>query len=165
MHKIALVVPTKDRPDDLRQLLLSIASQTRKPDQLIIVDGSSPDIRYVIADFPGLEIEYVRVYPPSLSQQRNAGMRQLKAEITLAGYLDDDIVLESSAIDVMVEFWSDAPADIGGAAFNITNTLPANWVHLKKLFLIDNPQPGKLLSSGFHSTIGFQISLNALSPN
>jgi glycosyltransferase involved in cell wall biosynthesis len=157
MHKLAVVVPTKDRPDDLRKLLLSIVSQSRRPDQLIIVDGSNPDIRHVIADFPGLDIEYVRVFPPSLSQQRNAGMQQLKPEITLAGYLDDDIVLEPSAIEVMLEFWSDAPADAGGAAFNITNASPANWIHLKKLFLIDSPQPGKILSSGFPSTIGFQL--------
>jgi GT2 family glycosyltransferase len=45
---------------------------------------------------------------------------------------------------------------VGGAAFNITNASPANWVHLKKLFLIDSPQPGKMLTSGFPSTIGFQ---------
>jgi glycosyltransferase involved in cell wall biosynthesis len=158
MHKIAFVVPTKDRPDDLRKLLFSIASQTRKPDQLIIVDGSSPDIRHVIEEFPGLEIDYVRVYPPSLSKQRNAGMQQLKPEITLAGYLDDDIVLEPSAIEVMLEFWSDASADIGGAAFNITNALPANWMRLKKWLLIDSPRSGKMLSSGFPSTIGFQTA-------
>ena len=158
MHKIAFVVPTKDRPDDLRKLLFSIASQTRKPDQLIIVDGSSPDIRHVIEEFPDLEFDYVRVYPPSLSKQRNTGMQQLKPEITLAGYLDDDIVLEPSAIDAMLEFWSSAPADIGGAAFSITNALPAKYLHLKKLFLIDSPLPGKMLLSGFPSTIGFQRS-------
>ncbi len=158
MHKLAIVVPTKDRPDDLRKLLLSITSQTSKPDQLIVVDGSNPDIQHVVADFPWLDIDYVRVYPPSLSQQRNAGMQQLKPDITLAGYLDDDIVLEPLAIDVMLKFWSGAPADIGGAAFNITNASPANWVHLKKLFLIDSPRPGRMLSSGFPSTIGFQVS-------
>ncbi|MEQ1772383.1 MAG: glycosyltransferase [Burkholderiales bacterium] len=156
MHKLAFVVPTKDRPDDLRKLLLSIASQTRKPDQLIVVDGSNPDIRHVIAGFPELAIDYVRVYPPSLSQQRNAGMRQLKPDITLAGYLDDDIVLEPPAIEVMREFWSGAPTDIGGAAFNITNALPAKNSSLKELFLIDSPLPGRMLRSGFPSTIGFQ---------
>lgn len=156
MHKIALVVPTKDRPDDLGRLLASIALQTRKPDQFIVVDGSDPDITRVIANFPELNIEYVRVFPPSLSQQRNAGMQRLKPEITLAGYVDDDIVLETSAIHEMLKFWSHAPPDIGGAAFNITNASSANWVNLKKLFLIDSPRPGKMLPSGFPSTIGFQ---------
>jgi glycosyltransferase involved in cell wall biosynthesis len=158
MHKIAFVVPTKDRPEDLRKLLFSISSQTRKPDQLIIVDGSNPDIRHVLEEFQELEADYVRIYPPSLSKQRNAGMRHLKPEITLAGYLDDDIVLEPSAINVMLEFWSDASANTGGAAFNITNAPPANWLFLKKLLLIDSPHPGRMLSSGFPSTIGFQTA-------
>ena len=37
--KLAYVVPTKDRPDDLRKLLESLAAQTRAPDQIVIVDG------------------------------------------------------------------------------------------------------------------------------
>ncbi|MGE0558328.1 MAG: glycosyltransferase family 2 protein [Burkholderiales bacterium] len=156
MHKLALVVPTKDRPDDLGKLLSSLEAQTRLPDQLIVVDGSNPDIQHVIDRFPGLQVDYVRVYPPSLSQQRNAGMQRLDPEITLAGYLDDDIVLEPSAIEVMLRFWSTAGTDIGGAAFNITNAARPNWVCLKSLLLVDAALPGQMLPSGFPSTIGFQ---------
>lgn len=156
MHKLALVVPTKDRPDDLGKLLASLEAQTRAPDQLIIVDGSEPDIRHVISRFPKLKVDYVRVYPPSLSQQRNAGMQRLDPDITLAGYLDDDIVLEPAAVETMLRFWSGADADIGGAAFNITNAARPNWVRLKSLLLVDAAQPGLMLSSGFPSTIGFQ---------
>lgn len=156
MHKLALIVPTKDRPDDLRKLLSSLASQTRQPDQLIIVDGSNPDIRYVITEFPALSIDYVRVYPPSLSQQRNAGMQRLNPDITLAGYLDDDIVVESQAIEAMLDFWTTAGTDIGGAAFNITNAARPNWIRLKSLLLVDAALAGRMLPSGFPSTIGFQ---------
>lgn len=156
MHKLALVVPTKDRPDDLRKLLSSLAAQTRQPEQLIIVDGSNPDIRHVIAEFPGITVDYVRVYPPSLSQQRNAGMQRLNPDITLAGYLDDDIVVEAQAVETMLGFWATAEAGIGGAAFNITNAARPNWVRLKSLLLVDAAQPGRMLPSGFPSTIGFQ---------
>jgi len=156
MHKFALVVPTKDRPDDLGKLLASLETQTCRPDQLIIVDGSKPDIRHVIDRFPQLRVDYVRVYPPSLSQQRNAGMLRLDPDITLAGYLDDDIVLEPTAIEAMLRFWSTAGIDIGGAAFNITNAARPNWILLKSLLRVDSVQPGRMLSSGFPSTIGFQ---------
>jgi len=156
MHKLALVVPTKDRPDDLRKLLSSLAAQTRQPDQLIIVDGSNPDIRHIIAEFPGLAVDYERVYPPSLSQQRNAGMQRLNPDITLAGYLDDDIVVEAQAIEAMLGFWATASTDIGGAAFNITNAARPNWIRLKTLLLVDSPQAGKMLPSGYPSTIGVQ---------
>jgi glycosyltransferase involved in cell wall biosynthesis len=158
MHKIAIVVPTKDRPDDLRKLLASVSTQTRKPDQLIIVDGSDPDVRHVVESFPQLHLNYVRVFPPSLSQQRNAGMRQLRPEITLAGYLDDDIVLEPTAIESMVRFWESAPPDLGGAAFNITNVTRPRWQGVKQLFGIDSKVPGKVLASGFPSTLGSQLN-------
>ena len=72
-HRIAFVVPTKDRPEDLRRMLASLAAQSRKADQIVVVDGSEPPVRHVVEEFPGIGIEYVRVFPPSLAQQRNGG--------------------------------------------------------------------------------------------
>src|SRR5688572_15871486 len=116
MHKIALVVPTKDRPDDLRKMLASLETQTRKPDQLIVVDGSEPEVRFVVEEFAAaLAPDYVRVFPPSLARQRNAGMNAVRPEITLAGYIDDDIVLEPEAVRCMLDFWDAAGPDVGGA--------------------------------------------------
>lgn len=157
-HRLALVVPTKDRPEDLRKLLRSVATQTRLPDQLIVVDGSNSEVRHVLDEFPALVAEYVRVFPPSLSEQRNAGMKRLRPDITLAGYLDDDIVLEADALALMIQFWDHADADIGGAAFNITNAPTANWVGIKQPFGIDSTIPGKVLASGFPASIGYRNS-------
>lgn len=104
-NRLAIVIPTKDRPDDLRKLLDSLRSQSRRPDQVIVVDGSNPDVSHVVAEFRELPLDYVRVYPPSLARQRNAGMARLAGDITLAGYLDDDIVLERDAVEAMMRFW------------------------------------------------------------
>lgn len=156
MKPLAIVVPTKDRPDDMRSLLHSVRAQTRKPDQLIVVDGSNPDIRFVLDEFPDLSIDYVRVFPPSLAKQRNAGMARMRADIAFAGYLDDDIVLEPDALENMMSFWERADADIGGACFNITNSPLPRFVGLKSLFWIDSRYPGRVLPSGFVSTPGFQ---------
>ena len=160
MQKMAFVVPTKDRPEDLRVLLNSVKRQTLKPTQLIVVDGSNPDIRFVVDEFPELNIDYVRVFPPSLSEQRNVGMQHLRGDITLAGYLDDDIELESNAIEEMLAFWERSPADLGGAAFNITNTPKPNAVKVmfRQWLGLDCIQPGKVLPSGFTSTLDWQQS-------
>ena len=159
MHKLAFVVPTKDRPDDLRKMLTSLQAQTRTPDQLIVVDGSEPPVRSVVDEFAAtLSPDYVRVYPPSLAQQRNAGMQALRADITLAGYLDDDIVLEPDAVQHMLDFWQAAAPDMGGAAFNITNNPRAGGLWLKSLLGIDHAIPGAVLPSGFPSSIGYQSS-------
>ena len=45
----------------------------------------------------------------------------LRPEITHAGYLDDDVVLELDAVYEMASFWVTAGSDIGGAAFNVVN--------------------------------------------
>lgn len=156
MHRLALVVPTKDRPADLSKMLESLSRQTRIPDQIIVVDGSDPDVREVVDGFPGLPLEYVRVFPPSLAKQRNAGMQKLRSDITLAGYLDDDIVLENDAIAAMLAFWDKADESLGGASFNITNTPPARWTRIKRLLGMDHPVPGRLLKSGCTSILGNQ---------
>jgi GT2 family glycosyltransferase len=149
MHSIAFVVPTKDRPDDLRKMLQSLAVQTRLPDQLIIVDGSDPPIKQVTDSFPQLNIDYVRVFPPSLAAQRNAGMRQLRPEITLAGYLDDDVVVEPEAVAAMLDFWERGGTELGGVSFLITNNPHPGGLWLKRLFLVEGPIQGKMLPSGF----------------
>jgi GT2 family glycosyltransferase len=146
--QIALVVPTKDRPEDLGKLLASLAAQTRRPEQLIVVDGSDPPIKGVCDAARGLAVDYVRVFPPSLAAQRNAGMRQLRAGITHAGYLDDDIVLEPDAIEQMLRFWERVDPAVGGVGFNITNRPHIRGMWLKRLFLIEDEVPGRMLRSG-----------------
>ena len=151
--RMAYVVPTKDRPDDMRTLLASLQRQTRGVEQIIVVDGSDPAIDEVLAEFSDLAITYVRVFPPSLAKQRNAGMAVLDDGINIAGYLDDDLVLEPDATERMIEFWQSADSNIGGAAFSILNQpkAMANW--LTGLFLLDDPSPGKMLASGFQAQI------------
>ena len=116
---LAFVIPTKDRGEDLRVMLGSLVAQTRLPDQVIVVDGGGIAVPWCVAEFPELQVDYVRLLPPSLSAQRNAGMAMLRPEITHAGYLDDDVVLERAAVLEMDAFWSAAEENVGGASFNV----------------------------------------------
>lgn len=123
---LAFVIPTKDRGEDLRRMLASLVAQTRLPDQVIVVDGGGTAVSWCAVEFAELQIDYVRLLPPSLSAQRNAGMAMLRPEITHAGYLDDDVVLEFDAVCEMAFFWGAAGLDVGGAAFNVVNiSLPS----------------------------------------
>jgi len=154
VHKIAFVVPTKDREPDLRTMLTSLLQQTRRPDQVVVVDGSDPVIVHVVDDFPELNIDYVRVFPPSLSQQRNEGVARLRDDITLAGYLDDDLVLESDAVEQMLRFWDGANDEYGGASFAITNAPRTPLTTLMSLAGLDHPVPGRVISTGCTSPVG-----------
>ncbi len=158
-EKIAYVVPTKDRPDALRVLFNSLKKQTRSPDQLIIVDGSDPDIKYVCDEYPELNITYVREFPPSLARQRNVGMANLADDITVAGYLDDDLELEPTATAEMYKFWESADDDVGGAAMAlIGESSPGDrslaYRFYVSLFMLSGTPPGNVLRSSFQCPIG-----------
>lgn len=152
-NKIAYIVPTKDRPDDLRKLLASFRTQTVIPDQILIIDGSDNDIKYVLDEYRDLHLDYIRVRPPGLTRQRNAGKKLARPDITLVGYLDDDIVMEKDATEKMLEFFEAAPADHGGASFNIVNNIVNSNNILTRIFLINDGRKGVILSSGFNAIL------------
>ena len=159
-NKIALVIATKDRPQELRRLLRSLESQSYFPDQVVIVDGSAQSVEGALEEFSSLHIDYLRCLPPSAAKQRNDGIKAVHPEMTLIGFLDDDTVLESKALEAMMDFWERAAEDVGGAAFNIVNRpqLYASW--LKSLPLTEklglySKNGGKVLPSGFHTMIGY----------
>jgi hypothetical protein len=134
-------------------MLQSVQSQSVHPEQIIIVDGGEDRVDDVVDEFPVLNLEYVRVYPPSLSEQRNAGMQRLHLLITLAGYLDDDLVLEDGAMEAMLSFWENVPEEVGGAAFNIVTDRRPKGTPLKSFFLLDNAKRGAVLRSGYQTMI------------
>ena len=152
-NKLAFIVPTKDRPKDLRNLLTSLKIQTVKPDQIIIVDGSKSETKTILNEFRNLNITYVRIFPPSLAKQRNAGISAVDLSISLAGFLDDDLVLEPDATEKILTFWSNTDKQTGGAGFSIINQPTAFANQLSRLFNIDHPEPGRILKSGFQSQI------------
>jgi GT2 family glycosyltransferase len=141
-------------------MLKSLVAQSYKPDQIIIVDGSGDPVKDVLKEFSTLPIDYVRCIPPSAARQRNIGIKAVAPDINLIGFLDDDTVLEADSLEKMMEFWEKASDDLGGAAFNMVNHPPlyASW--LKSLPLTEklglySKDRGKVLSSGFHTMIGY----------
>ena len=151
---LAFVIPTKDRGEDLRRMLRSLVTQTRLPDQVIVVDGSGVEVSWCVAEFPELKIDYVRLLPPSLSAQRNAGMAVLRPEITHAGYLDDDVVLDLDAVYEMALFWGTADSDIGGAAFNVVNDAGSIPSALMQRFGVWGVSIGRVAPSGLVYEVG-----------
>lgn len=154
-HKIALIIPTRNRLKILIRLLDSIKGQTVLPDQVIIVDGSDHAIEDEIKTYLNLTVNYKRVFPPGLTRQRNEGRKALREDITLVGYLDDDIVMGKYAVEAMLSFWETAPEDMGGTSFNITNNSPVKPFFLTRLFRINNGRQGHVLKSG--SCTGYDV--------
>jgi len=159
--RIVFVVATKDRPAELRRLLLSLAAQSRRPDEVIVVDGSVESIGYVLErpDLSELALRYERCRPPSAARQRNRGISLVSPDIDLIGFMDDDAVLAPGAMERMMNFWEAAPADVGGAQFNLINHPPIFAANLKKIPFVErlgvySGNPGDILSSGFQVMVG-----------
>ena len=153
---LAIIVATKDRPQELARLLESISIQEVKPLQIIIVDGSpNPSQQFFNPFFDILNIDYVRKIPASLTAQRNAGIRILRDEITFVSFLDDDIVLEPRALKNMMKFWEGASDDVGGAAYNLTNEIYKNPTFFQKIFFANAEMPSRILRSGFQSKVSY----------
>lgn len=151
INKLAIIVPTRNRMECLSELLESIIPQKDIISQIIVVDGSDePMGETFFANYP-FKVDYAYVNPPSLTRQKNEGIKLLNEDITLAGYLDDDIVLGKNAIEKLLDFWENCGKDVGGTSFNIINNPKIH--HLRKyisiLFLIDSKKRGKVLKSGF----------------
>lgn len=99
---VSAIVPTIGRPESLRDLLASLCLQTRRPDEVIVADGSnSADIEKVVElerwFLAGLNVRRITVSPPNAVRQRMAAITVAAGEFLLL--LDDDVVLESDCLE------------------------------------------------------------------
>ncbi len=158
-HTISLIVATKDRPDDLKTLLMSLRSQTIPPAEIVVVDASRESVEHVVKGFQELTVHYLRHWPPSAAAQRNAGIKACEPTATLIGFADDDTTFEPTAFENMLKFWNDAAPDVLGAAFNMRNSPSRGSAALKRSALAEwlglyTARPGSVSASGWQTVIG-----------
>jgi len=140
-------------------MLRSLAGQSRRPDQVVIVDSSAEPVRSVAEAFDGLNVKYIHVDRPSASGQRNTGIRAVDEGMDLIAFMDDDAVLEVVSLEAMLNFWQAAPAEMGGAAFNWLNFEPTGGGWLKRSALcrwlgLYSPVNGQVMPSGWQTLAG-----------
>jgi glycosyltransferase involved in cell wall biosynthesis len=153
---LALVVPTKDRPREVRRLLESLRAQDVAPARVVIVDAGDGSLAAIAPEFADLDVMYVRAPRPGLTRQKNLGVDHAGDDVDLVGFVDDDIVFEPGAMDAMLAFWREAGPDVAGASFNIVNVGTARSRLVPKLlrvFLISADRYGAVLRSGFNTPI------------
>lgn len=157
---IAFVLPTKDRPDEIRTMLKSLADQDVRPTQVIVVDASASPGATLPEEFPDLPIEFVRFQgKPSAAAQRNDGASRVASDIELICFFDDDQVLLEGALRAMLEFWADAPDEVSGAGFNLVNEIDTRSSVVKRSRLAEwlglySRTPGTVAPSGWQALPG-----------
>ena len=147
---IAFIIPTKDRPEKMKNVLESLASQTMSCCRLIVVDGGQSVKDIVMGFVDRLPVEYCECHPPGQIRQRNMALSLLDGRTPLVGFLDDDIVLEPQALEKMVTFWNKCEPDTAGVSFNIVNNSPYRHSWMRAVIGMGSPQQGRVLRSGYN---------------
>jgi GT2 family glycosyltransferase len=112
---VSVVVPSKNRPEEVARMLASLRAQATLPLEVIVVDQSEPS--YALEPFP----ELLHVHDPGLrglTAARNRGLSQARGDIVL--FFDDDVVLDSDCVAEVAELFGRRP-DIVGAQCTIHN--------------------------------------------
>lgn len=147
---VAFIIPTKDRPEKLKNLIDSIAGQNEVCGRVIVVDGGK-SVRDVVRGFSDrLPVEYYECHPPGQIRQRNMAISLLDDQTPLVGFLDDDIVLEPQALEAMLTFWNKCEPDTAGVSFNIVNNSPYRHSWMRAVIGMSSPQQGRVLRSGYN---------------
>ena len=105
---LAIVIASKNRPDDIARALRSIRAQPTQPDRIIVVDQS--DRPYDLE--PGATLEHH--YDPSipgLTVARNAGIARNDCAIVL--FIDDDVEIVSDVVASVREAFRVRPQAVG----------------------------------------------------
>ena len=112
---LSVIVPTKNRRDDLTSLVQSIEQQTVRPDQLVVVDqsdvGCEDDIFAILSK---TEVDIIYVHDPKISslvEAKHVGVS--KCNEPLICFLDDDIILDKDYFEVVIGSFKANPAMVG----------------------------------------------------
>ena len=174
---ISVVVSTKDRSQQVKRLMESLDKQTQLPDELIIVDASEDNQTYQLIDKKNPHSNYLIKYiktEPGLTRQRNIGIREAKGKYVF--FFDDDVVLDSDYIRIIMETFSHLQGvQLGGLTGRIVNIeeRPELWeTILKMVFFLSDLGDGKIKLSGFPSLridekasyVGFLSGCNMVYP-
>ena len=147
---VTFIIPTKDRPEKVKNLLNSMAQQTIACGRVIVVDGGQSVNDIVMSFSDKLPVEYYKCYPPGQIRQRNMGISLLNDQTPLVGFLDDDLVLEPQALERLITFWNRCEPDTAGVSFNIVNSPPFRHSWARALMGMSTPQQGRVLRSGYN---------------
>lgn len=113
---VSIVIATRDRPDELRRCLRSLAAQkTSRPLEILVVDNSpgSSHTERVMTDFP--KVRFLQESRRGPSYARNAGIRAASGQIIVS--TDDDIWAPPDWIEKLVAPF--ARADVAAVAGHV----------------------------------------------
>ena len=109
-----VAVCTRDRPDDLRRCLVSVAAQTAPPRRVLVVNSGRP-LTSLDGTAEVVESE------SGLPRQRNLALGLLDGD--LVAFLDDDVELDTEYLEHVLQWFDEHPETVGVSG-SIDNDVP-----------------------------------------
>jgi glycosyltransferase involved in cell wall biosynthesis len=104
---VAVVIPCHNYGHYLAEALHSVLAQTRRADEVLVVDDASTDETPSVVQRFGDSVRYVRIDARSLPAARNAGIREVNTDLVV--FLDADDRLDPEflerCLEAMPEDW------------------------------------------------------------
>ena len=146
--RVCVIIPTKNRPQDLQLVVRSLLAQTCSPGSLVIIDQSPDDASRILVQAeltaahngggPVWNLQYI--LDPAISgaaTARNRAMGIADGDVWL--FLDDDVVLEPDFVDQLIAVYRDHP-EVSGVSGVITNQKrPTAWFRLWNALFVRGP--------------------------
>jgi glycosyltransferase involved in cell wall biosynthesis len=169
--KLSVIVCTYRRPEPLALLLQSLASQTWKSFEVLLVDGAGEEgvaqTRLMAsAHAPQVDLR-VLSSPKGLTKQRNTGLKAAIGDIVC--FLDDDVTFDADFLSKTAAlFESREMAGIGGLtaydAINYPQQVNSRWRLRRALRIIPSLRPGDISRLGASVPVSFFPRFSGLRP-
>ena len=121
MTEVSIVIPTRNRDEEVKELLFSILEQTTPPIEVIVVDDSDNNktrnlIEQIRANFLNKEITLKYRHGGeeerrSISLARNIGTAESSGKFVF--FVDDDVILAKDYIENILEVYKEYPNAVG----------------------------------------------------
>lgn len=160
MASVAVIIPTRNRPDDLTTCLASLASQERVPDLVVVSDYSDDDASRLVCERASsegsLDVRWVPNERGGVTWQRNVGLEAVPAGADLVMFCDDDVLLDAGYVRALVDDLSLAEnSDVVGAEGVAEHAAFVSWSKGYRLYaavfgLGSADKRGQWLASGIN---------------
>jgi len=150
---ISVVIPTKDRREELKSILKELAKQTDNFFEVIVVDASAENQAKVIREWLKIlkakfDFQYIRSSMARSSYQRKMGTEHSLGQIMV--FLDDDFLIPKNHLAKIRKQLSEDEESKGGQAMFYTDG-PLGAKILETIFFLNGYSPigsGKIKLSG-----------------
>ena len=129
-HRVSVLIPTYNRVDLLRETIQSLLEQSRKPDEILVIDNGSTDETAEWLDAMSVEHKHLRRVletEKGIIAARNRALAEVDPESDVVLFIDDDCLAPVDWVNEMMlpfEYDHDIVSCGGGISFRDDDCTP-----------------------------------------